>query len=183
MNKLALVLVAIVSCLLTINPIALVEAQGPSPVPLPRPTSIPTAATPTPSPSPKPTTPASSRSSASPPAATAKIPGLGDIFNCNPVTSPDCPIQRIAGATQFKSLGDVLSGLLNILLFIAVFLTFYWLIWGTFQYILAQGEKEKLARARERIKWAIIGLTVVFLAYFVAKFASEIFPAKGGVPF
>lgn len=79
--------------------------------------------------------------------------------------------------------GSFLSGLLNIALYIAAFMAFYWLIWGAFQYIFAQGRKEQLERARERIRWAIIGLIVIFAAYFIARYAFEIFPAQGGGPF
>lgn len=79
--------------------------------------------------------------------------------------------------------GSFLSGLLNIALYIAAFMTFYWLVWGAFQYIFAQGRKEQLERARERIRWAIIGLIVIFAAYLIARYAFEIFPAKGGPPF
>lgn len=80
--------------------------------------------------------------------------------------------------------GSFLSTLFNIALFISVFLAFYWLIWGAFQYITAQGKKEDLAKARARMTWAIIGLIVVFLAYTIARYASEIFPpSKGQLPF
>ena len=81
------------------------------------------------------------------------------------------------------NLGAVLSDLLNIAFYIAVFLTFYWLVWGAWAYLFASGKKEELAKARSRITWALIGLIIVFLAYFIAKFAFEIFPAKGGTPF
>lgn len=99
------------------------------------------------------------------------IPGLSDIFKANPVP-------------QFKTLGDFLSGLLNIIFYIAIFLAFYFLVWGAFQYMMAQGKKEELGKARSRISWALVGLMVVFLAYLIAKFAFEIFPpTKGGSPF
>ena len=87
---------------------------------------------------------------------------------------------------QITSLGSFLSGLLNIALYIAIFLAFYWLIWAAYQYILSAGKKEDLAKARSRITWALIGLVVVFAAYLIAKYASEIFPSqagKGGLPF
>lgn len=84
---------------------------------------------------------------------------------------------------SFTNLASVLSGLLNIAFYVAVFLAFYFLVWGAFAYIMAQGKKEDLAKAKARLTWAIIGLIVVLLAYFLAKFASEIFPAKGGLPF
>ena len=39
------------------------------------------------------------------------------------------------------NLGAVLSSLLNITFYITVFLAFYFLVWGAFQYIMAQGNK------------------------------------------
>lgn len=84
----------------------------------------------------------------------------------------------------FVDLASFISPLLNIAFYIAIFLAFYWLVWGAFEYIMAQGNKENLAKARARITWALIGLMVILLAFFIAKFASEIFPPKpGGVPF
>ena len=98
------------------------------------------------------------------------IPGLKDIFDNRPA--------------QFKNLGDILSELLNIAFYIAVFLAFFWFVWGAWAYMFASGNKENLAKARARITWAIIGLMVVFLSYFIAKYASEIFkPGRGGLPF
>ncbi len=85
---------------------------------------------------------------------------------------------------NLNNLGALISGLLNIALYLAAFMAFYWLVWGSFQYILASGNKESLAKARERIKWALIGLVVVFAAFFMAKLGGEIFPpGKGGLPF
>lgn len=94
-----------------------------------------------------------------------------------PIANPD------SLKTNFTDLASILSGLLNIALYIAVFLSFYWFVWGAYQYIFSHGEKENLAKARERIKWALIGLLITFMAYFIAKFASEIFPTQGGIPF
>lgn len=85
---------------------------------------------------------------------------------------------------NITDLGSLVSVFLNIAFYAAMFLAFFFLVWGAFAYILASGKKEDLAKAKARISWAIIGLLVVFLAYFIAKFASEIFtPGKGGLPF
>ncbi len=83
-----------------------------------------------------------------------------------------------------KDLASLVSGLLNIAFYIAVFLAFYYLVWGAFAYLMAQGDKENLQKARARITWAIIGLIVVFLAFLIIKWGAEIFPpTKGGLPF
>ncbi|MBI4035691.1 hypothetical protein HY383_01955 [Candidatus Daviesbacteria bacterium] len=84
----------------------------------------------------------------------------------------------------FNNLASLISGLLNIVFYLAVFFAFYWLVWGAFQYILAQGKKEELGKAKARITWALIGLIVILLAFIITKFAAEIFPpSKGGLPF
>lgn len=96
---------------------------------------------------------------------------------------------NVGDVSNFKpnliTLGQLLSGLLNIAFYVAIFLAFYWLVWGAFQYMMASGDKESLAKAREKIKWTLIGLAVIFAAYFLAKYASEILPQKPGglIPF
>lgn len=82
---------------------------------------------------------------------------------------------------SFVNLGSLISPLLNIAFYAAIFITFYYLIWGAFAYIAAQGNKENLAKARARITWALVGLIVVLLAYFIAQFAGEILKPKGGL--
>ena len=85
---------------------------------------------------------------------------------------------------NFQNLGSLISPLLNIFFYVAAFLAFFWLVWGAFAYIMAQGQKENLAKARNRLTWAIMGLMVVLLAYFIARFVGEIFrPGIGGLPF
>lgn len=85
---------------------------------------------------------------------------------------------------EFQDLASFLSPLLNIAFYIAVFLAFYYLVWGAYAYLFASGEKENLAKARARIRWALIGLMVVFASYLIATYAQEIFKdiLKGGLP-
>ena len=85
---------------------------------------------------------------------------------------------------NINSLGSLLSALLIIVFYIAIFLAFYYLLWGAFQYILASGKKEDLAKARSKITWALVGLIVIFSSFFLAKFAAQILPpGNGGLPF
>ena len=85
--------------------------------------------------------------------------------------------------TEFKDLASLLSPLLNIVFYVALFLAFYFLVWGAFAYIMAGGKKEELAKARSRITWAIVGLIIVLLAFSIGKYAGEILKPSGGLPF
>lgn len=90
----------------------------------------------------------------------------------------------IPAPSGFTDLASFISPLLTIIFYIAAFLSFYYFVWGAFAYLMAQGNKENLAKARARITFAIIGLIFVFLAYFIATYASEILPpTTGGGPF
>jgi hypothetical protein len=101
------------------------------------------------------------------------IKDLGNLVN-NP---------QITGIkADFKTLNDVISVGFNVVLLLAGFLAFFWLVWGAFQYLLARGNKEELSRARARITWALIGLFIIFLAYLIANLAVGILRPRGGVP-
>lgn len=103
-----------------------------------------------------------------------KLPGGNTVDSLDPVN------------TRFPDLASLISLLLNIVFYAAGFLAFYYLVWGALSYIMAQGNKENLAKARARITWAIIGLIIVLLAFLIARFATEIFPpspGRGGVSF
>ncbi len=114
-----------------------------------------------------------------------QIPGIPYLLNCNPVNQTGCPPGQSVprtGALNFTSLGDFIFGLLNIVFSIAVFLAFFWLVWGAFQYITSGGNKERLAAARARITWAIVGLLLVAVSFLVAQFLAQVLPPQKGTP-
>lgn len=76
--------------------------------------------------------------------------------------------------SRFTDLGGFISGLFEIAFYIAAFMAFFWLVWGAFQYIVAGGNKERLAQARARIVWALVGLLLVAIAFLVAQFTQQI---------
>ncbi len=90
----------------------------------------------------------------------------------------DSPVKE-----KFTDLAGVLTGILNIVFYLAAFMAFFYILWGAFSYISAQGKKEDLAKARARITWAIIGLVIVFLAFILTQFIAEVFKPQGGLPF
>ncbi len=98
---------------------------------------------------------------------------LQDLFSNNPVPN-----------LNVTTGGELFSRLLETAFYVAGFLAFFWMVWGAFQYIMASGKKEELQKARSRITYAIIGIAVVILAYFIMKYVSEILPTQtGGLPF
>jgi hypothetical protein len=93
---------------------------------------------------------------------------------------PDFGIEGFKFGTS--KLGEVISQALIVIYFICTFVAFFWLVWGAFEYITAGGEKEKLAHAKNRIMWAIVGLLIILASFMIAQYTQEILKPRGGSP-
>ncbi len=62
---------------------------------------------------------------------------------------------------------EIIRLILSYFYIAAIILALFFLIWGGFSWITSEGDKQKVAQAREKITFAIMGLIVVFLAYFI----------------
>ena len=91
--------------------------------------------------------------------------------NINPCPSGMGKVCNI-GADQF---GPIVSNVITILIIIAVLIAVLFLIWGGIQWIMSGGDKSKVESARNSIIGAIIGLVIVFLAYFIISVVANLF--------
>jgi hypothetical protein len=64
-------------------------------------------------------------------------------------------------------LGKVLGNAASIFMVVVVVATLFFIVFGAIQWTSSNGEKEKIAAARKKITWALIGLIVALLAYFL----------------
>jgi len=72
-------------------------------------------------------------------------------------------------------LGSSVNAIITFL-FIGAFLFFFiMLIWGGINFILSGGDKEKTAKAKEKLTAAVIGIVVVLLAFALVNLISYIF--------
>ncbi len=69
----------------------------------------------------------------------------------------------------------ILRNSLNIVLIIAVILCLFFLVWGGIQWITSAGDKTKVQAARNRLTWAIIGLVLTLLSFFLLSALGTIF--------
>src|SRR3990167_9483871 len=76
------------------------------------------------------------------------------------------PPLNFPGSTT--SLGDILTKFGEVALYVGGFMMFFWMAWGVFDYIRAEGNKEALAKARKRIQWAIAGFVILLMAFFMS---------------
>ncbi len=88
-------------------------------------------------------------------------------------------LNRPPGGVPQTGYQNVLSVGITLLIIAAVLLSLFFLIWGGFDWITSGGDKQKLHQARQKITLAIIGLVIVFLAFFVVNLVYNFFSIGG----
>ncbi len=86
--------------------------------------------------------------------------------NLNPCQNAS-GILSAACAGSNKNLGQVLGFVIGIAFVIAVLIALFFLVWGGIKWITSGGDKGGVEGARNQIIAAIIGLIIVFLAFFI----------------
>jgi hypothetical protein len=68
---------------------------------------------------------------------------------------------------QAGNFGGIVGSVINLVFVVAVVFALFYLIYGGFRWLISTGDKGKVSEAREHIIAAIIGLVIIFLAYFI----------------
>jgi hypothetical protein len=84
----------------------------------------------------------------------------------------ECVTPRLAPVVEPET---ILRNGLTIMITIAVVLVVVYITWAGIRYILSRGDKQQVAGARNGITYALVGLVVVFLAFFLISLIGFIF--------
>jgi TRAP-type C4-dicarboxylate transport system permease small subunit len=71
--------------------------------------------------------------------------------------------------------GDIVGGLINIVLLIAAVIFFFILVWGGIRWITSGGDKANTEAARNQITAALVGLVIVFAAWAILQLIEAFF--------
>lgn len=84
----------------------------------------------------------------------------------------------------YRNLGDFITKSIQLIFIIAVIAMLAMLIWGALDWILSAGEKDAVAKARQKILNALIGLAVLAVAWAIAELAAQFlgFPSIRNFP-
>jgi hypothetical protein len=74
-----------------------------------------------------------------------------------------------------ETLGPILSNGLTLMITAAVVLTLIFIVLGGIQWASSGGDKGKIAAARARLTWAIIGLIITVSVFFILSFIGYLF--------
>jgi len=84
------------------------------------------------------------------------------------------PTGGLANGTVTK----IFSNAITIMIIFAVFMCLIFLAWGGFLWTTSSGDKAKIAAARARLTWSIVGLVVVLTAFGIVSLFSYFFNLK-----
>lgn len=90
--------------------------------------------------------------------------------NLNP-----CPPGQFSVLCGFSDMGKVLGFVITIAFIIAILIALFYLIWGGIKWITSGGDKGGVETARNQIISAIVGLIIVFLAFFILNLVLGLF--------
>lgn len=84
-------------------------------------------------------------------------------INGTPIQAPSgIPTEGLSGKG-----GKIIGWGITLLLIFAVILALAFLMYGGFMWVTSRGDKEKLSSARRTIIYAVVGLLICFLSFFL----------------
>jgi magnesium-transporting ATPase (P-type) len=99
------------------------------------------------------------------------------------VTPP--PGMNIGGTNPVEGFGKIIGFGINVFIMIAGMFMLIYLLWGAFDWITSNGEKERIAKAQNKITNAVVGMLLVFAVLtifnaFVGKMLGIVNPTSNG---
>ena len=84
-----------------------------------------------------------------------------------------------SGLSQ-KTVPDMVSNVIKVLLGFTGAIALIFIIWGGFDWMMSQGDKTKIGKARDRMVTAAIGLLIIAAAYAITDFVVTQITAVAG---
>jgi len=81
---------------------------------------------------------------------------------------------EIKNPLKYDTIEKMIDGIASLLLVIVIPLATIMIIWAGIQYLTAANNEEQVKKAKNTIKWAIIGLAIVLAAKFITGLLEEI---------
>ena len=91
--------------------------------------------------------------------------------------------QTIVGplGNNMNSVGDVVGRVTTFLIPLSAVILLFVLIWGGYDFMLSQGNPEKIKGARAKITAGIIGFVLMVFAFIITRLIAAIFNLNGGI--
>lgn len=86
--------------------------------------------------------------------------------------TPPSPVAAIGFGAA--GIGNFLTNVIILIYVVAAIVFVFMVVISAFQWIVSGGDKEKIAAARQRLTWAIVGITLLALAFVIINLIGQI---------
>ena len=86
-----------------------------------------------------------------------------------------------ANGQPIENLGQLVSRVLTFLLPLAGVILLFVFIWGGYDYMMSQGNPEKVKSAQAKITTGVIGFALLIFSYLLVRLISTIFGLQSGI--
>lgn len=93
--------------------------------------------------------------------------------DCNDTNIPESVREAAGCLGSSDSLSSVIQGILNAVIGIIGVVAVIYIVIGGVNYMTSAGDAEKVRKAKNTIKYAVIGLVVVILSFIIVNWAIE----------
>lgn len=80
---------------------------------------------------------------------------------------------------NIRNLGDLISRILSFIIPLSGIVLLFVLIWGGYDYMMSQGNPEKVKTAQAKITTGIIGFVLLIASYLIVRLIAGIFGLSG----
>lgn len=91
------------------------------------------------------------------------------------LTLPGGETIQAPGGVPNARINDILPFVVTTLFVFAIILTLFFLILGGISFITSGGDKQKVVQARLRLTYAVVGLIIIFLSFFIVNIIGGFF--------
>jgi hypothetical protein len=101
---------------------------------------------------------------------------LADVKDAFGTITPPSPIASFIGTDKTGSgaISQFLSNLVNLIFSVAIIVLIFMILWGAFDWIVSEGDKEKVAAAQRKITNAFIGILLFAAAFAIIAILGQV---------
>jgi len=90
--------------------------------------------------------------------------------------------QSIQGPLQgINNIGDIVNKVVTFMIPLAGIILFFVIIWGGYDFLMSQGQPEKMKSAQAKITTGLVGFILLIVSYIVVKLIARIFGVGEGI--
>lgn len=100
-----------------------------------------------------------------------KLEEVNPVKNAFPLFNPSTTAGK---ESEVVTVSGLVTNFLGVGVSLLVAVMFVWMIWGAYDYLFSNGNKEAVKRGQSRITWALIGFVITIASYIISGVVLEL---------